>query len=103
MTDPIVAANSASASSAPASVAGDSTIHDLGYRRYEGERVGPAGAFFALYMQGLRAMFGIGRPVKAKIVPALAVGATFLSALGALVGASISKGQLPVRYGQVIS
>ena len=101
MTDPIVAANNPGANNA-ANTSGDSTIHDLGYRRYEGERVGPSGAFIALYTQGVRAMFGLGRPTKAKIVPLLAVGATFLSALGALVGASLTKGQMPVRYGQVV-
>ena len=47
----------------------DSAIHDLGYRRYDGERVGKSGSFLALYTQGLRAMFGLGRPAKAKIVP----------------------------------
>ena len=37
-----------------------STIHDLGYRRYDGPRVGPAGAWSALFVQSLRAMFGLG-------------------------------------------
>ena len=81
---------------------GGSTIHDLGYRRYDGPRVGASGAFLAVYTQGLRAMFGLGRPAKAKIIPVLAVGATFLSALGALMVASVTKGQAPIRYGQVI-
>ena len=97
MSEPIVAANEA-----VLATVGDSTIHDLGYRRYDGPRVGKSGSFLALYTQGLRAMFGLGRPAKAKIIPVLAVGAVFLSALGALMVASMTKGQTPIRYGQVI-
>lgn len=97
MSESTVAASNTGVASA-----GGSTIHDLGYRRYDGERVGPSGAFFAMYTQGLRAMFGLGRPAKAKIIPVLAVGATFLSALGTLLVASASKGQVPIRYGQAI-
>lgn len=96
MTEPTVAANPA------ISPAGESTIHDLGYRRYDGARVGTSGSFLALYTQGLRAIFGLGRPAKAKIIPVLAAGATLLSALGALAVASMTKGQAPIRYAQTI-
>ena len=42
---------------------------DLGYRRYEGRRLGRKGAFLALYMDGVRACFGLGRPARSKVVP----------------------------------
>lgn len=46
-----------------------STIHDLGYRRYEGVRLGRMHRLFALYLHSLRGSFGIGRGAKAKILP----------------------------------
>ena len=65
-------------------VAGDaagSTIHDLGYRRYDGAREGGRGAFRALFWQGVRAMFGVGRPMKTKAVPVFVSVVTMLPAL----------------------
>ncbi len=46
-------------------------IHDIGYRRYEGERLGRGRIVAALTWHSLRSAFGIGRGVKAKIVPVL--------------------------------
>ncbi len=99
MTGPVVR-NDVSVTGAPN---GGSAIHDLGYRRYEGSRLGPSGAWSAVYSQGLRAMFGLGRPFKAKVVPVLVVVATMLPVMGSLVASSASNGQLPIRYGQLIS
>ena len=79
-----------------------STIHDLGYRRYAGERVGAAGAWNALYVQSVRTMFGMGRPAKAKVIPILVIAATMLPALAILAAASAASGQVPIRYGQLI-
>jgi ABC-2 type transport system permease protein len=53
-----------------ASAAG--VIHDLGYRRYDGPRLGRAQIVRALTWHSFRSAFGIGRGVKAKVVPALA-------------------------------
>src|SRR5215468_9851849 len=46
-------------------------IHDLGYQHYDGPRLGRAGIIGALCWHSLRSAFGIGRGVKAKIVPIL--------------------------------
>lgn len=46
-------------------------IHDIGYRRYEGERLSRGRIVMALCWHSLRSAFGIGRGVKAKIVPVL--------------------------------
>ncbi|SNS89200.1 ABC-2 type transport system permease protein [Asanoa hainanensis] len=48
-------------------------IHDIGYQRYEGERLGRGDVFLALYTQSLRSVFGLGRNFKAKIFPWLVV------------------------------
>jgi ABC-2 type transport system permease protein len=46
-------------------------IHDIGYRRYTGPRLGRAGIVRALYWHSLRSAFGLGRGVKAKIIPVI--------------------------------
>ena len=55
-------------------------IHDLGYRRYDGPRLGRAQIVRALNWHSFRSAFGIGRGVKAKIIPILAVIAICLPA-----------------------
>lgn len=47
----------------------DSVIHDIGYQRYTGERLGRGYAVRSLYIHGVRTVFGFGRPAKAKIFP----------------------------------
>ena len=44
-------------------------IHDLGYRGYDGPRLGRAQIVKALTWHSFRSAFGIGRGVKGKIVP----------------------------------
>lgn len=46
-----------------------SVIHDIGYQRYAGVRLGRGYAVRALYAHSLRAAFGLGRGVLAKIFP----------------------------------
>jgi ABC-2 type transport system permease protein len=56
-------------------------IHDIGYQRYTGARLGRAAGIGALYVHGLRAAFGFGRSAKAKIFPWLVAGVTLLVAV----------------------
>jgi ABC-2 type transport system permease protein len=56
-------------------------IHDLGYRGYDGPRLGRAQIVRALTWHSFRSAWGIGRGVKGKIVPALAFIAMCLPAL----------------------
>src|SRR5690606_31386867 len=44
-------------------------IYDLGYRTYDGVRLGRLHASRAIYLQSLRAAFGLGRRTAAKIIP----------------------------------
>ena len=44
-------------------------IHDIGYRHYDGPRLGRRHAVLALYVHSLRGVFGLGRPARSKIVP----------------------------------
>src|SRR5688572_5894623 len=45
------------------------TIYDIGYRHYDGPRLGRRGAVTAIFSAGLRAVFGMGRSARSKIVP----------------------------------
>jgi ABC-2 type transport system permease protein len=66
----------------PARAAGAaSVIHDLGYRRYDGPRLGRAQIVRALAWHSFRSAFGLGRGAKAKIVPLVALVALCLPAV----------------------
>ncbi|HET7181287.1 MAG TPA: hypothetical protein VFI15_03555 [Candidatus Limnocylindrales bacterium] len=83
------------------------SIYDLGYRRYEGPRLGRAHAIRSLFWHSLRSTWGIGRGARAKIAPiALAFLAAFpavaILAAQALLrqfpGGEGFQRELPVRY-----
>jgi len=57
-----------SPTAAPAATAGG-VIHDIGYRRYTGPRLGRGYAVRSLYVHGLRTAFGLGRSAGAKVFP----------------------------------
>jgi len=65
---------------ATTSAAKTGVIHDLGYRRYDGPRLGRAAIVRALTWHSFRSAFGFGRGGKAKVVPALALLALCLPA-----------------------
>ncbi|MGW7362181.1 ABC transporter permease [Streptomyces sp. NPDC054841] len=44
-------------------------IHNIGYRNYEGARLGRAYARRSLYSQSLRGAYGLGRSAKSKVLP----------------------------------
>jgi ABC-2 type transport system permease protein len=63
---------SATNSAAPGSAAG--SIYDLGYRHYEGARHGRLYAAWSLYVESLRGIWGLGRPMSAKAAPFVLAG-----------------------------
>jgi ABC-2 type transport system permease protein len=50
---------------------GTGVIHDIGYRAYEGERLGRAAIVRALTWHSLRSAFGLRRGIKARIIPVI--------------------------------
>ncbi|MFC8597186.1 ABC transporter permease [Isoptericola sp. NPDC057191] len=44
-------------------------IHDIGYREYQGPRLGRRGITLGLYSHTLRGVFGLGRAPRSKVVP----------------------------------
>ncbi len=74
-----------------------SVIHDIGYQRYTGPRLGRAAVFGALYVHGIRAAYGLGRSAKAKIFPWLVFGIVSLVAV-ILAAVRAQIGSLPLTY-----
>ncbi len=83
---------SASQGAPPAPPAGhsDSSIYDLGYRRYEGARLGRRHAVVALYLESLRGAFGLGRSAAAKVAPAVLIAIAISPAIVALVVGAVT-------------
>jgi len=65
----------------PAESTASGVIHDLGYRRYDGPRLGRRQITAALAWHSFRAAFGFGRGAKAKVVPVIALAALCLPAV----------------------
>ncbi|GAA3270660.1 MULTISPECIES: ABC transporter permease [Dactylosporangium] len=74
-----------------------SVIHDIGYQRYTGPRLGRWYANRSLYEHSVRAAFGIGRGAKAKIFPWMIIGIVLLVAVVVIAYRSIS-GQTLMSY-----
>lgn len=83
------------------------SIYDLGYRRYEGPRLGRAHAVRAMFWHSLRSTWGIGRGGRAKIAPFVLGFLVTIPALAILAAQALLRqfpggegfeGQLPVRY-----
>ncbi|MER7331387.1 MULTISPECIES: ABC transporter permease [unclassified Micromonospora] len=74
-------------------------IHDIGYQRYTGPRLGRRQVFGALYLHGLRTAFGFGRSAKAKIFPWLVVGIVTVVAAG-LTAVRSQIGEAVMTYAQ---
>jgi len=79
---------------------GDQTrIHNIGYRNYNGPRLGRAYARRSLYSQSLRGSYGLGRSVKSKVLPMLLFVVMCVPALIMVAVAVATKAKdLPVDY-----
>ena len=62
------------------------TIYDIGYRGYDGPRLGRRGAIGAIVGAGLRSVFGLGRSARSKILP---WGAVLFAVIPAVVAVAI--------------
>ena len=56
-------------------------IHDIGYRGYDGARLGRGYVLRSLYLQGLRSTYGLGRTARTKVLPILLLIGTLLPAV----------------------
>jgi ABC-2 type transport system permease protein len=70
------------------------TIYDIGYRNYEGARLGRGYAFRTLYVHALRSAFGLGRGGRALIIPWFLFVAMLFPAVITVAVAGISGGMI---------
>jgi ABC-2 type transport system permease protein len=73
-------------------------VYDLGYKPHDGERLGRAGAWPALYKDGLRRVLGLRRKARKKIMP-------WMLLIVALIPAAVAVGLefLLDDFGEVLS
>ncbi|WP_110182481.1 ABC transporter permease [Nocardioides solisilvae] len=79
-------------------------IHDLGYRPYQGPRLGEGAIARALVVTGLRNAFGLGRSGKSKVLPFVLLAFNLLPAVvvaGILVFVGLEE--LPIGYARYAS
>lgn len=74
-------------------------IHDIGYQRYAGPRLGRGYVFGSLYVQSLRTVFGLGRGFKSKIFPWVFTGVALLAAV-VVMAIRTQTGQIVWTYPQ---
>lgn len=67
-------------------------IHDLGYRHYDGPRLGSRAVARALFVDSLRGAYGIGRTTRSKVMPLLLLVAASLPPV--IIGIIIAYGAL---------
>lgn len=74
-------------------------IHNIGYRNYDGPRLGRAYARRSLFIQSLRSAYGLGRAAKSKALPMILFAVMALPA-GIIVAVAVSTGadELEVGY-----
>lgn len=76
-------------------------IHDIGYRKYDGPRLGRRQVTRALFVQSLRGAYGLGRSARAKVLPMLLLGVMCLPAFIITVIANVTSsitGEMPLAY-----
>jgi ABC-2 type transport system permease protein len=74
-------------------------IHDIGYRKYDGPRLGRGYARLSLFGQSLRGAYGLGRSAKSKVLPMILLGVMCAPAL-IMVAVTVftHMNKLPVAY-----
>ncbi|MDT0310021.1 ABC transporter permease subunit [Streptomyces sp. DSM 44917] len=77
----------------------DARIHDIGYRRYAGKRLGASYARRSLFVHSLRGAYGLGRSARSKVLP---MGLAVIMAVPAIVmvavAVTVGTDELPIAY-----
>jgi ABC-2 type transport system permease protein len=74
-------------------------IHDIGYRHYDGPRLGAAYIRRSLFVDTLRGAFGLGRSARSKVMPFLLLAVMALPAITmGIVTGYFGFPQLPLSY-----
>ncbi|WP_404817101.1 ABC transporter permease [Streptomyces thermolineatus] len=98
MPQPETTAPAAPAAAPPPGSAPD-VIHNIGYRHYDGPRLGRAYVRRSLFAQSLRGAYGLGRSARSKVLPMILVGVMCAPALVVVAVAVATKmNKLPLEY-----
>ncbi|WP_338671573.1 ABC transporter permease [Streptomyces sp. SCSIO 30461] len=74
-------------------------IHNIGYRSYDGARLGRAYARRSLFSQSLRGAYGLGRSAKSKVLPMILFAVMCVpAAIIVAVAVTTKMTELPVEY-----
>lgn len=78
-------------------------IHDIGYRHYDGPRLGASYIRRSLFVDTLRGAYGLGRSARSKVMPFLLLAVLVLPAvvIGIVTG-YLGAESLPVRYTEYV-
>lgn len=78
-------------------------IHDIGYRHYDGPRLGTSYVRRSLFVETLRGSYGLGRSARSKVMPVLLLAVMALPAvvIGIVAGA-FGATTLPVGYTEYV-
>jgi ABC-2 type transport system permease protein len=74
-------------------------IHDIGYRHYDGPRLGRGYIRRSLFAESLKGAYGLGRTARSKVVPLMLLAAMTVPALVVVVVATVTgSDELPIGY-----
>ncbi|MEU3603892.1 ABC transporter permease [Streptomyces sp. NPDC035033] len=86
---------------APEAAPDTTRIHNIGYRSYDGPRLGRSYARRSLFSQSLRGAYGLGRSAKSKVLPMLLAGVMCVPALIVVaIGVYTKADKLLMEYTQ---
>jgi ABC-2 type transport system permease protein len=78
-------------------------IHDIGYRHYDGPRLGASYIRRSLFIETLRGAFGLGRSARSKVMPFLLLAVMVLPAVVVgIVTSYIGLSELPLGYTEYV-
>lgn len=78
-------------------------IHDIGYRHYEGPRLGASYIRRSLFVDTLRGAYGLGRSARSKVMPFLLLAVMALPAVVVgIVTSYVSLSSLPLGYTEYV-
>jgi ABC-2 type transport system permease protein len=79
-------------------------IHDIGFRHYDGPRLGRGWVVRSLILETVRGIFGLGRPARSKVMPWILIAILLMPPLViALSVLLIGGNELPLSYTQYLS
>lgn len=91
------------AATAPPAQRGQDVIHNIGYRGYDGPRLGRAYARRSLFTQSLRGAYGLGRSAKSKVLPMILFAVVALpAAIVVAVTVATKADELPLGYAEYV-